>query len=1234
MSWISLHNHSRYSILDSTIEVKRLASLAKENDMTAIALTDSYNMCGAVEFYKACKALNIKPIIGCEIWVASGSRFEKKKRSNIPIAYPLILLIKNSIGYKNLCILSSKGYLEGFYYYPRIDKELLKEFSEGLICLSGPANSLLSHKILNANQEDVEKEIDWFLDVFKDDYYFEIQLHEMSNEDIEKDQMKKEAWVFQKLTSFVEKENKLKDELIKYGDKYNIKCVATNDVHYEKRSDWKAHEILLNIASNEACEIWERDSSGKPRYKIANPKRKTYPSHEYYFKTQKQMQKQFKGYEFCLKNTLEIANKCDFSFDFKTRHYPVFYPPNLKPKEDRVKKTQQYLLQLCLDAIDKRYSDDKLKAVKEKYPDQDPKDVIKKRLKYEFDLISSKGMCDYFLIVYDFISWAKNKNIPLGPGRGSAAGSIISYLIGITDIEPLRFNLLFERFINPERIAYPDIDVDICMDRRSEVIDYTVQKYGKEKVAQIITFGTMKAKMAIKDVGRVLSIALSHVNRIAKLVPEDPNMTLERAIQIDPELKQMYEKDKDAKRIIDIAKTIEGSIRNTSTHAAGIIISDRSLIDNIPICIAKDSQMAVTQYSMKPVEAIGLLKIDFLGLKTLTCIQKACALVEKNTSRKIDWKNLPLNDKPTFDLLNKGKTLGIFQLESSGIQALAKQLHIDCFEEIIAVEALYRPGPMDMIPSYINRKHGKEKIEIDHPLMKDILKETYGVMIYQEQVMQIASTLAGYTLGEGDVLRRAMGKKDHKEMTKQRKKFIEGAKKNGIEEKIAVNIFNKIEKFASYGFNKSHATAYALISYVTAYFKANYTKEWLAALMTCDRYDLSKVAKFIRECKSLNIAILPPSVNEAEDEFVSTKDGIRFAMSAIKGIGSNVVEAIVAERKKNGPYKNLFDFIRRVDKSKVGKKNIELLIDSGGFDFTTWTRAEMKISIERMYDLATKEQEDKEKGIMNLFSFLKEEKDSFSLPPKISHQVSQIQKLLLEKELLGFYLTGHPMDKYQDILKKLSCVPLKDLDKFEKPAVVRSAFVIDEVKYKISRNQKKFAILTISDGIERYELPIWPELYSQKTSLLKENQLIYAILQVEKVDADLKLQCKWLEDLSLADDKMIKICDDAYEKIKNNVNSFENRKKRKSFMRESENKNFISNITIRLNSNRIRFSQILELKQIIKSNPGKTTVELEFLNGDQKIGLLEITSNLKINFHSDFENKVLNITGVEQIISS
>jgi DNA polymerase-3 subunit alpha len=602
-------------------------------------------------------------------------------------------------------------------------------------------------------------------------------------------------------------------------------------------------------------------------------------------------------------------------------------PPHLEgksfTKEERLIEAEQFLRQLCEEGIPVRYTPERLAKVKEIYPNRDPMEVIKERLAYELNVILPKGMGDYLLIVWDFINWAKKSGIPMGPGRGSGAGSIVLYLIGITDIEPLRFSLFFERFINPERISYPDIDVDICMDRRAEVIEYTVRKYGKDKVAQIITFGTMKAKMAIKDVGRVLSIPLARVNEIAKLVPEDPNMTLDKALEIDPDLKQLYSQDLEVKRLIDIAKKLEGSVRNTGIHAAGMIISGDPIIERCPVCTAKDSEMAVTQYSMKPVESVGMLKIDFLGLKTLTSIQHAIDAIQKRNGKNIDWINLPLEDKPTFDLLNQGKTMGIFQLESGGMQDLAKQLHIDKFEEIIAVGALYRPGPMEMIPSFINRKHKREMIEIDHPLMTDILSETYGIMVYQEQVMAIASKLAGYTLGEGDVLRRAMGKKDKEEMARQREKFRTGALKNGIDETTSMLIFDKVEKFASYGFNKSHAAAYGYLSYVTAYLKANYPSEWMAALMTSDRDDLSKVTKHIREAQTFGIAILPPDVNESGKEFVATLRGIRFAMGGIKGVGEGVVEAILEEREKDlsNPCMTLFSVLIR---EKSAKKSLRI----------------------------------------------------------------------------------------------------------------------------------------------------------------------------------------------------------------------------------------------------------------------------------------------------------------------
>ncbi|MBM3199040.1 MAG: DNA polymerase III subunit alpha, partial [Chlamydiae bacterium] len=897
-------------------------------------------------------------------------------------------------------------------------------------------------------------------------------------------------------------------------------------------------EILMNIQSGEPCEIWERDSAGNPKAKVLNPKREVLYSHEFYFKTAEQMRTLFADLPEALAESLRIAEKCSFDFDFKTKYYPVFIPPTLENQsytsEEREKEAEHFLRNLCTEQIPKRYLEHHLQAVSSVYPQQDPMEVIASRLQYELEVITSKGMCDYLLIVYDFIAWAKKQGIPMGPGRGSGAGSIILYLIGITDIEPLRFHLFFERFINPERISYPDIDVDICMSRRQEVIDYTVHKYGKEKVAQIITFGTMKAKMAVKDVGRTLSVPLAKVNALAKLIPDDLDMTLAKALEIDIDLKTQYDTDVEVQHLIQIAMKLEGSVRNTGIHAAGLIIGGQPLMENIPLCLSKDSDMAVTQFSMKPVEAVGLLKIDFLGLKTLTSIQKAVDAIEEGFGKKIDWVNLPLDDQATFALLNQGKTQGIFQLESGGMQELAKQLHIDRFEEIIAVGALYRPGPMEMIPSFINRKHGKEPIEIDHPLMESILAETYGIMVYQEQVMQIASSLAQYSLGEGDVLRRAMGKKDKEEMMRQREKFREGARKNGISAEVSMKIFDKIEKFASYGFNKSHAAAYGYLTYVTAYLKANYPTCWMAALMTSDQDDLTKVAKVIRECQSAHIAILPPDINKSGKEFTATEEGIRFALSGIKGIGEGVVDTILQERKSTHPggFSSLYDFIRRIADKKVGKKVTESLIEAGCFDFTEWSRAALLESVDPMFSTALKQQKEAALGVMDFFSLLEDGDNSpFKTPPKVHKFLTKQQLLKREYELLGFYLREHPLDEYRHVFLKLSCCPLGNFSKLGPISICRTAFIVESVSVKISaKSQKKFAILSIRDGMDSYELPVWPELYDQYQEVLVENQLLYAVLQVEQEAGEIKLQSKWFGDLTQVNEEMLSACDAAYEK--------------------------------------------------------------------------------------------------------
>lgn len=1243
--FVHLRVHSQYSILDSPASLSQLAEKAVSYQMPALALTDHGNIFGAVDFYKECKEVKIKPIIGCEVYVAPGARSEKSKTPGLRPAYHLTLLAKNKQGYHHLCKLSSAGYLEGFYYYPRIDRELLNKYKEGLICIDGSLGTRLAHEILNGTPETVNEHITWYKDLFGEDYYLDLQRHAMAEEDLQQDGLYQEAWLVQHYQDYLNRQTKVNQALIDLSRLQGVPLVATNDVHYLGRDDWRAHEILLNIQSGEPCEIWEKDSAGNPKFRIPNPKRQAYPSHEYYFKSPEQMEALFHDVPEAIANTHRIQEKCYVEMDFKAKHYPVYVPPSLEGKaynkKEQNKAVEEYLWQLCEEGIPKRYTAERLAKVKEIYPDKDPLEVVRERLNYEMSIIVPKGMSDYLLIVWDFINWAKRNGIPMGPGRGSGAGSIVLYLIGVTDIEPLRFYLFFERFINPERISYPDIDVDICMERRGDVINYTLQKYGKDNVAQIITFGTMKAKMAIKDVGRVLSVPLTKVNEIAKLVPEDLNITLEKALEKDQDLRNLYENDEEVTRLIDLAKRLEGSIRNTGIHAAGIIISGSPLTDLIPICNAKDSDMPVTQYSMKPVEAVGMLKVDFLGLKTLTAIQKCVHAIKATRGNEIDWINLPLDDKQTFDLLNQGKTLGIFQLESGGMQDLARQLHLDRFEEMIAVGALYRPGPMDMIPSFINRKHGREPIENDHPWMKDILAETYGIMVYQEQVMQIASKLANFSLGEGDVLRRAMGKKDMDQMAKQREKFRQGALENQIDEETSMLIFDKMEKFAAYGFNKSHAAAYGYLSYVTAYLKANYPKEWMAALMTCDRDDLTKVAKFIRECQSMNIAMLPPDVNEATDVFQASPQGIRFAMNGIKGIGEGVVEAIIQERKRGGPFSSLYQFLKRIDMKKVGKKAIEALIEAGCFDFTKWSRDALVQSLDGMYESVSKEQEEKALGIMNLFSLMGETPESrFLTPPEVKQKKSKQDILHREKALLGFFLTGHPMDEYQSVLQRLSCVPLRRTETMDHETVFRSAFIVEAVQVKISaKSQRKFAILTISDGIERQELPVWSDLYEEKHELLKENQLLYAVLQVDKKEEEIKLACRWLDDLTQANEAMIEACDKAYDRAKfqatknayhkNAAKAPKQDKAKETSSKPAQAKKETSQmIIIKLDADQTRLSHILQLKHLFTQHRGDTAIQIHFYAENRSLATVHIDSKWGVAFNDQVKQKLSEIASI------
>lgn len=1168
--------------------MKRLVAKAEEFSLPAVALTDHGNLFGAVEFYQTCQKSGIQPILGAELWVAPGSRKEKKRIAGHPAGYPIVLLAKDLTGYHNLCKLSSIGYLEGFYYYPRIDRDVLREHSNGLICLSGPTHSSVASWIIQGKEEKLLEEVAWYKEVFQEDYYFEVLRHQMEEQEREKSKL--EVWALQVLEEHVKKQEKVITRLQALSKSHGIALVAANDTHYLEKEDAAAHEVLINVQSGEPCLIWERDSAGNPIRKVPNPKRKTYPSREYSFKSPKEMQERFSDLPEALATSVEIANKCSVNLDFQTKHYPVYTPAGLEgvswDKKQREKEVGKYLYRLCQEAISERYDEKALKQVEETCPGKDPLERVQERLDYEFSLLASKGLCDYLLIVYDFIAWAKREKIPVGPGRGSAAGSIIAYLVGITDIEPLSFHLFFERFINPERMSYPDIDVDICMDRRQEVIDYMIRKYGKEKVAQIITFGTMKAKMAIKDVGRVLSVPLAKVNEIAKLVPDELGVTLERALKVDPDLLRLYEIDEEAKSVIDMAQKIEGSIRNTSTHAAGLIVSADPITEHIPVCTAKDTDMLVTQFAMKPAEMVGLLKIDFLGLKTLTSIQKAVAMVELSKGIEIDWTRLPLDDRTTFDLLTQGKTLGVFQLESSGMQDLVRNLKIDQFEEIIAVGALYRPGPMDMIPSFINRKHKKEVIEIDHPLMEKILQETYGVMVYQEQVMEIARLLAGYSLGEGDVLRRAMGKKDREEMARQREKFLQGAETKGVSKKVATTIFDKIEKFASYGFNKSHAAAYAYLSYTTAYFKANYPEEWMASLMTSDKDDLSKVAKFIAEAKAMGIAMLAPDVNSPGEEFVPSPEGIRFAMSGIKGVGHSVVKAIIEERKK-GTFTSLYDFVQRIDKKIVGKKQIELLARAGAFDFTKWERDALVESVDPIYEETYRSSKEESQGILSFLPLLTE-KNPYLEEPIAQQKTSNIERLRSEKELLGFYLSGHPIETYLPVLQKAGGKSIGDVREHE---LILTAFVIDKVQFKIaSKSQKKFAILQVSDEREKYEIPVWPDLVEAKGDLLVENTLLFGLLDVEPQGDTWKVQMR-----CFSDDFDKKLFQEEKKRWKKRPESKKHTKQEK-----------VMQLVITVDAEIVRFTHVVTLKELFDQYSGSTGVQVVFLASGEKIGSLHI----------------------------
>jgi DNA polymerase-3 subunit alpha len=1140
--FVHLHLHTEYSLLDGACRLDRLIDRAHELRFPSLAITDHGVLYGAIDFYQTARAKGIKPIIGCEVYVAPGSRLEKKPSSSgggRDIYNHLVLLAKDEAGYKNLIKLTTAAHLDGYYYKPRIDKELLAAHKEGLIVLSGCLASEIPEAILKDQLDKARDAVDWFKQTFgAENFYLELQNHALPEQ------------------------AKVNQHLIPWAKEFGLKCVATNDVHYVEKAHSHAHDCLICIGT---------------QAQLSDTKRMTYAKEQFYLRSPEEMKARFAEIPEAVTNTLEVAEKCNLEIKFGKLHYPVFQAPEPMTRE-------AYLRQLICEGLERRYTikahtkgkefvvesiadptrlptyvveqasslssragfqpahstastsqepTGKMPVLPDRQdacPTTDPAvaaaiKVVIDRLKTEEAVIEKTGFVSYFLIVADFVAYGRSKGVAC-VARGSAAGSIVTYLLGIANVDPIRYGLLFERFLNPERVNPPDIDIDFADDRRADVIEYVRQKYGRESVAQIITFGTMGAKSVVRDVGRVMGLSYGECDRLAKMIPFDLKMTLEKALKQSPELKAAYESEEVTHELIETAKVLEDITRNASVHAAGVVIGPEPLVNLLPLKSDEDGTI-VTQYAMNPVGELGLLKMDFLGLKTLTVIRNACEMVRQTQGVEVPIDALPLDDAKTYDLLNKANTLGIFQLESGGMRDLCRKFQISSVEHITALVALYRPGPMDLIPEFIKRRHGEIAIEYEHPLLEQISKETYGILIYQEQVMQATQLLAGYTLGGADLLRRAMGKKKAEEMAKQRDTFVKGCKeKNNIPAAKANKIFDLLEKFAGYGFNKSHAAAYAIVSYQTAYLKANYPVEFLCAMLTNDMGDTAKLSQYIAEAHAMDIEVLPPDLNESGVFFTpATRVGqasrlsqtsesgsgkeagdrrdacptqaIRFGLAAIKGVGEAAVECILQARATGGPFKSLADLCERVDSHSVGRKALESFIRCGACDCFGETRATLFASIDRTLARAASNVADRQSGQSSLFGMMEDK-----AAPKEDLLVRmaewpQHELLAAEKELLGFYVTGHPLTPYVPILEKYALATTATLASLPSRSLTRIGGLIAAVQNGVSKKTSKpYAMVTLEDLEGSVQILCMNENFDKYRELLKPNAAILVVGEV------------------------------------------------------------------------------------------------------------------------------------------
>ena len=1067
MAFTHLHVHTEYSLLDGSSKIKELTARAKELGMDSLAITDHGVMYGVIDFYRAAKEVGIKPILGCEVYVAPGSRFDRENTGGEDRYYHLVLLAENDQGYKNLMKIVSKGFVEGFYYKPRVDYEVLETYHEGVIALSACLAGEVQKYLARGMYEEAMRSAQRYEGIFgKNNFFLELQDHGLPE---------------QKMVN---------QGLLRLSRDTGIELVATNDIHYTFAEDEKAHDILLCI------------QTGK---KVADEDRMRYAGGQYYCKSEEEMQALFPYAREALENTHKIAERCNVEIEFGVTKLPKYEVPEGFD-------SWTYLNHLCREGFKTRY----------------PKDdgTLSRRLDYELDVIRTMGYVDYFLIVWDFINYARSKDIMVGPGRGSAAGSIVSYTLGITNIDPVRYNLLFERFLNPERVSMPDIDVDFCYERRQEVIDYVVEKYGKDQVVQIVTFGTLAAKGVVRDVGRVLDLPYAMCDSIAKMIPNDLGMTLDKAIAANPDLRKLYNEDAQVKYLIDMSKRLEGLPRHTSMHAAGVVIGSRSIDEFVPLSKAADGTIT-TQFTMTTIEELGLLKMDFLGLRTLTVIQNAVHLAEKDYGISIDIDHIDFDDKRVLESIGTGRTEGVFQLESDGMKSFMKELKPENLEDIIAGISLYRPGPMDFIPRYLKGKNDKSSITYECPQLEPILSPTYGCIVYQEQVMQIVRDLAGYTMGRSDLVRRAMSKKKTAVMEKERQNFVygneaEGVKgciANGIDEKTANHIYDEMIDFAKYAFNKSHAAAYAVVSYQTAYLKYYYPKEFMAALMSSVMENVSKFSEYILNCRRMmNIAVLPPDINEGESGFSVSGGGIRYGLSAIKSVGKPVVDAILEERAKNGKFRTMEDFINRMTQREVNRRTLENFIKSGALDSLPGTRRQKMAVGPALLENKARERKNAFEGQLSLFDIAgEEEKKEFEVVFPDVGEYAKEELLAFEKDILGVYISGHPLDDYEALWRKNITATAADfiVDEETEEAVVKDGIkaviggLVTGKTVKTTRTGQLMAFITLEDLMGSVEVIVFPRDYENNRDLLTEDEKLFIRGRVSLGDEPVgKLVCE------------------------------------------------------------------------------------------------------------------------------